>query len=427
MDRLKAFFTRLQQHGIFIDDKRMMASFKFAGNISAGGFAKGDPEEFEEDDDYFYATFRALSMASFPWQGLMLDFSKSGVLKKATKLLQGQTVFTNHDTRVENWLGLVVQSRWDDSTDIPPGINGRTRLNKKWNEKVIDGVREGVINSVSVQVMWDFVKSHPDLPDFYYMQGEEVNGSIVRMIATKIISLDELSLVWQGADPYAKRIAAAKTSNSFSSDPSGEEGEEDPDKDSGSAGEKGSNATNKTNGGNDFMKLSRSMALFFGLILSKFGFGAGIQEVELDAGMQGELLTDLEKAMKTERAANEKKQEVIDGIFGKDFNGDFTEATKKLKLQVAAGEAHLKDVRDEAMKFAKIVEGDALNSALAKSIENASIEDAKAFLEDYKKKAEAKFPVKCGKCGAILTRASAKKDGQETEPEEAVNEEAYKY
>lgn len=180
------------------------------------------------------------------------------------------------------------------------------------------------------------------------------------------------------------------------------------------------------------MKLKRSAALAFGLSLSEYGFGASAQEVELDEGMHARLLNDLGKSIETLNRAVEEKQEILDTIFGKDAEGDQKDLANKIKLQAEAGEAHLKGIRDDAKKFAKLAGGkdekDELNPAIAKAIDNATLEDAQGFLEEYRTEAEKKFPAKCPKCGTVLTRGSAVK-GEEPEADdgEEVNKENYEY
>ena len=55
------------------------------------------------ESDYIYPVFRALSASVIP--GYWLDYSRPGVLEESASMLQGQTVYKNHDFMdVEQWV-----------------------------------------------------------------------------------------------------------------------------------------------------------------------------------------------------------------------------------------------------------------------------------------------------------------------------------
>lgn len=175
-----------------------------------------------QDSDFIYALFRALSAATIP--GYWVDFSKPGVLEKATPLFQGQTIYKNHGESVglwgsrqfdvEKYLGSVSQAVWDakgDKVGGVPGVNVEMKIDAFANPRIARGLlmKPPAIHSCSETVMFDFDYSHPELVEqdrFWRMLGEEVDGAIVRFIVTEIVSLHELSLVFQGADQIAKQI-----------------------------------------------------------------------------------------------------------------------------------------------------------------------------------------------------------------------------
>jgi hypothetical protein len=175
-----------------------------------------------KDSDYIYPLFRALSKAIIP--GYWVDFSRDGVLEKAVPLFLGQTVYKNHGESVgiwgsrqfdvEKWLGSVSQAVWDPKGDKVGGVSGvnvEMKIDALMNPRIARGLlmKPPAIHSCSETVLFDYDYSHPELVEqerFWRMLGEEVEGEIVRFIVTEIVSLHELSLVFQGADQIAKQI-----------------------------------------------------------------------------------------------------------------------------------------------------------------------------------------------------------------------------
>jgi hypothetical protein len=164
--------------------------------------------------DFIHPLFRALSATLI--EGYWLDYSKPGVLPAAVPLLQGQTVYEDHRYwRVRDWVGVVSKSQWDEKgaeSDGVPGINTELKIDWKKNPWIARGLMmtPPAIHSVSVTVLFEFDFSHPDLVEqgrFWDLLGEEVEGSIVRLVVTKILGFWELSLVFQGADTLAKQLA----------------------------------------------------------------------------------------------------------------------------------------------------------------------------------------------------------------------------
>ncbi len=161
-------------------------------------------------NDYLYARYRALSKALIPYR--FIDFSKGNVLKRSTKMLRGRTIYPNHLHQVEAWLGTVINTEFDESTE-PAGIDAEVKIYAYKNLDITQGllVDPPAINSVSVNVQFQWEKSH-DLDDyeFFSLLGTEVEGEVVRAIVTLIEDYGEISLVWAGADPTAKRKSKIK-------------------------------------------------------------------------------------------------------------------------------------------------------------------------------------------------------------------------
>lgn len=157
-------------------------------------------------DEFLHARFRALSKIYI--EDYYIDFSKDDVLEKSTPLLKDQTVYTDHKVSVHNWAGVVENSLWDKESD-PPGIDADIKIDIATNPKIARGlsIQPPAIHSASVTAFFLWSKSHPDMDDneFFYNLGKEKKGEIVRVIVDEITQYGEFSLVWQGADPNAKR------------------------------------------------------------------------------------------------------------------------------------------------------------------------------------------------------------------------------
>lgn len=166
------------------------------------------------DGDYISVNFRALSKTVVP--GHWLDWTKDDVLEQSVELLRGATVYPNHDfTDVNNWLGSVANVAWDaegKASDGVPGINAQYKIDALMNARIARGLlmKPPAIHSTSMTVLFEFEYSHPDIAleskwKFFDLLGEEVEGSIVRLIVSRIVEYWEASLVFQGADRLAKQ------------------------------------------------------------------------------------------------------------------------------------------------------------------------------------------------------------------------------
>ena len=277
------------------------------------------------------------------------------------------------------------KSWWDDSVNIPPGINVTLGINKKWNEKIIDGIKEGAVHSTSVDVFFDFTKSHPNLDGFWFHLGENIDGSIVRLIVTRIFSYGEISLVWQGADIYAKRIDMQAS--------------------------KEPGLGRKINTGEEGMKLSRKQIEALGLVPSDFGFKDGDDARDLDNSAVESLMREVSVKLSSALAAKNGMSAALKLAGLNPESAELAKDAEELAKRAETGDAYLSDLRADAVKLAKLSEGIAddgkLNEALEKAINNASAEDAKKFREDFQKRADEKFPVTCEKCGGKLSRRSS--------------------
>lgn len=185
--------------------------------VGAMEFAKKSGIVHQEDGQHIYRTYRALSEVYI--ESHRVSFTKPGVLKgalgKFTTLGNSSIpVFKDHQRTVDAWIGKVTDAYYDNAGE-PKGVNQIIAYDKPaCGDVICRGVLSGALSSVSVTVDFEWEKSHPDMKDDdFFMKvwfGEvDKDGKPYHIVATKIHSCMETSLVWAGADPNAKQIAAS--------------------------------------------------------------------------------------------------------------------------------------------------------------------------------------------------------------------------
>lgn len=308
-----------------------------------------------EDEGYIYPQFRALSKIVIP--GYFLNFGLGDVLKKATKLLLHQTVYPNHDRDVNQWLGVVSETMWSD-TEEPNGIDIVLKIDKNESPRIAAGLkmRPPAIHSGSVGVRFKWQKSHPDLENFWYKLGAEVDGKLVTIDVTEVTSFDEFSLVYQGGDPNAKQKLARHWF---------QPGEESPANLNASQIEK-PHAQEEKN-----VKLKKKLCEAVGLKTETLFAKTGGDDVELSQESFDALMIDIG------RVHEAQKQEI---------------ATLKPKAEL--GEKFEKAQRDEAEKFYRLCNPEDADEEVIKTLQTAPMATVAALAKDYKARAEKLHPGK---------------------------------
>jgi hypothetical protein len=311
---------------------------KFAPVENNGGL---NPEE------YYVTNCRLLSLAVTPYR--KFDFTKEGVLKKAVPLFDGLTLYANHDADVNDWKGLIQEPVWD-GTNTPNGINAKVVLDKTVDPKLARGVETKALRSFSVTIWFTYEKSHPDLSGFYDRLGEIVDGEMVRFIVTDITNAGEVSVVWEGEDPYAKSFSAG--------------GEPPAD-------------GNLNHEGGEEMKLTA-------VLLATLGIAAG----------------------------TEVTAEMLEGKINEKITGLQTQIDS-LKSDATVGAQVLKETRERAATLYKSLKGDkAVDTFITGVIEKADLATARALVTDYEADVDKTVPLKCPKCGEALGRRSSLEGSQ---------------
>lgn len=174
-----------------------------------------------KEEDFLPFWFRHISatiVGGHTWKAT--EFPQK-VLKKSTPLLKLKPVFVNHDLQVSNIVAGIGETKWtsgfksSDGIMVPPGIDAPIWVDGRLHPDIcrkLAAFPVPHIQSVSVTVTYEWEPSHvfedregnEDVWLFENRIGQMVDNEMVRRVATEIIEYYETSLVWSGADPFAK-------------------------------------------------------------------------------------------------------------------------------------------------------------------------------------------------------------------------------
>ena len=175
-----------------------------------------------KEEDFLPFPFRHISatiVGAGSWKAT--DFSKPGVLKKAVPMVANKPVYVNHEWETGNVVGVNGQGKWQaefkasDGQIIPAGIDAAIFIDAKLHTDIcrkLQAYPVPHIQSVSISVLFEWEPSHvfenssgqEDEWMFENRIGTSVDGEMVTRVVTKILDVYETSLVWLGADPFAK-------------------------------------------------------------------------------------------------------------------------------------------------------------------------------------------------------------------------------
>lgn len=155
-----------------------------------------------EDSESIMVPFRMLTASLI--EGHWLDFTEKGLLESAVEKFQNVTIYTDHYTSITNWVGVAINAKFEKD-----GINADFKIDTLKAPMIARGltISPPAIHSCSVGIQFEAEMSHPEFKsyEFFNRLGEEINGEIVRFIVKEIVEVPEVSLVYAGADPRAKR------------------------------------------------------------------------------------------------------------------------------------------------------------------------------------------------------------------------------
>lgn len=347
-----------------------------------------------KDGDFVDVTYRALSAAMLGDRPI--DFSDARMLKQATQKLVGHTVYKDHDTRVDNWVGRVASTSWDEETKgLPPGINAVLRLDSVKDPMIVRGVMQGALHSASVTVSFEWRPSHEDLMEnglFFQKLGEEVDGEIVRLVVVKIEKFWEISLVWQGADTYAKQI--------------GEDG-----KPVQQAHSLSSNFKNNTEG-SEMDKLKEILEAYFKQEVTD----ENVEQLlgKLNASYHEKGIEEATQKLSAEIADLKAKLESSEIKAT-----ELAQVVKDTKADADIGRQYLQDVRDETIKlYQQTRTKEECSEVIVKTLEVATLEVLKAWRQEFQLAVEEKFAMQCQSCGSSKVSRQSSKNPKNSEGDE---------
>lgn len=207
MDSAIDIFKDRGQFGMF-GGANNMNTFYPGINVPADIIPK--PEDFV---DVPFRLITATTVGAGSWKAT--DFSNTGILKASKGKLLEKPIYYDHDTELPNWVGIVKSVKWTeeftnaDGIRVPAGIDAVLAIDAKTNPKIARGVLIGSIFSNSVTVVFDWMPSHTfeNMREFDDKIGDmHSDGTMIRRVVTEIHDYYETSLVWLGADPFAKLI-----------------------------------------------------------------------------------------------------------------------------------------------------------------------------------------------------------------------------
>lgn len=324
-----------------------------------------------DQGDYIFPVFRSLSKTII--EGHWIDLTRGNVLKDSMPLMNGITVYPDHDWRVAGWLGSVVGVEWEDEADgIPAGINSTWKIDWKANTKIARGLvmQPPALHDSSVTFLFTMEKSHPDMDrwDFWMNLGREVDGQLVRMIVTEITDYWEDSLVFQGADVFA----VSRGMRFF---------------------QKQMEELSRSE------TLSLSMPTAGAVVISPQPDPPALQLLENENQKDGESDMLKKEVLESLGIVEESpKPETIEEAITKLL----TEKAdlEKLKESSDIGKKYLNALRKRAINKISLVEGKAVNAAMLSTIQTAPLDFVISMLELYEPKAAQKLPIKCQSCGS---------------------------
>ncbi len=345
-------------------------------------------------EDYLKLKFRALSAAYLGEFGYYLDFSRPGVLQASIPLMlpkdKGGSRRTmlkfhrNHSEEIEARIGFVTGAEWGDATGDQnyPGINIDVLLDWKLapNEARQLMSDPPLIDSVSVAVIFEFERSHPDLPSwtFFDMLGREVDGEIVRIIVSKILDYRHVGLVTEGADEEADIIE--RMNQNFINSQNLHQNNPPPGSSSGQAG--------KQHNGGDSMKLilnAEHCATLRELL--------GLDEDELtEQGLAG----------------------AVEGLVAS--NRELREAKRAAAEREKQFDAFLKSRREALQATIAKLEPESKLIGMVEKFGLAEIDELDA---EYRERLEKAFPLRCADCGS---RSVERRSSVEKQPNPAGHE-----
>lgn len=406
--------------------------------VTAPNFNNYYPDVSAEDlnpdldkESFIYPVYRALSEVTVHKQYNPIDFAQNGVLKQAMSMLQGQTVYANHEMVVGNELGVIQEVYWQEAyttnsgVKVPAGANVKLKIDGKSNPKIARGMMmtPPSIHSVSVTVSFEWEPSHEfeDPNTFWRRLGEtHEDGTQIRRIVTGIKNFHEISTVHHGADPFAQRIGedgnialpeyAERVSNStventgrapwFSYDYTTDVVR------NAQLDETTLKKSNNKNTQKDERQMNKHLLSLCALF--------SIATDELSEEQMGEKLTAKIKDLQTQELWDEEKANGMVENAVKPLKEKITELEGQVETFKNAEEQSVEKLKGEVVTVLNKLHNNKPAEALVTSLDNQNKEGLTALLQSYTEQLEEKYPLHCESCGSdSVARRSSASNGEE--------------
>ena len=396
--------------------------------LEPGGEPTGNEKYSPKAEDLIRIPFRLLTSTIIAGNSWRATFFPENVLKKSMSKLIGKPAYTDHMQYCDNFIGSIEGVSWAKaSTDIPAGIDGVYLIDAAMNEKLARGLLmvPPAIHSSSVTVEFKWEPSHDfeSEDDFYNNIGKMgPDKKMITRVATEIVDYHESSILWMGADPFAKMLdaegkpmfvdsgsdfndltPAAKeiytkekkyfATYVFSKDKvyltpnSDEQNSENP------MNEQLLKLIREALGLTDDAELNAEQLAKVKIISAdKFTEFSGLKTKVEELG-KPEGNPALKEALGKVTTLTAER----DGL--KTDKDALTAEVAKLKPLAKDAEAILSWRRKEAVRLYKIASGDKAQDALIKTMEEGALEVVDGFIKQYSKEATEKYTAVCNTCG----------------------------
>ncbi|WP_061218272.1 hypothetical protein [Leptospira weilii] len=358
----------------------------------------GDTTTLVENEEYAEFNFRMLSAVLI--EGWWCDFRNATILEVAVEQFVTK-IYTDHQRSVRNAIGITRNPVFTKRNNIP-GIDAVFRIYKEFASDVIARLKTkpALIDANSVGISFTYEKSHPQIDSFYGRLGEVIDGEYVRLIPIKILSIPETSLVAVPADSTARKFTGWNFPQS--------------------------NLTNLNNQ-EDKMKIKRTILSLLGVDSQKLGlsFGEG-ESLELPSEKMESVLEEAGKTISKlqeqarQSALLQNNLNQFAKLFGSEIfpeGIDFASKVTELQALLEEPKKLLTTERERAITAYRVFSKNKPDPVIENLIQGASLEQAKAFLNQYGASLENSHPLKCEDCGSKkVSRAS----GSLSEPQGGV-------
>lgn len=433
-------------------------------------------------EDFLAFNFRHISATIVgAWSWKATEFNEK-VLKEAKSLLEYKPALVNHNAETGNIIGVngkvVYENAYkaNDGTIIPAGLNAPIWIDGKLHTDIcrkLSAFPVPHIQSVSVSLLFEWEPSHTFTDQsgneddwmFEMRIGTLVDGTMVRRVVTKIVDFYETSLVFLGADPFAKIVdtegklvnvekSAIVGRQMFSDDKIGSDyykrsnGHYYLMDDVTFANEKSINLRERINvdfskNGNSFknnemkvLKLSGKKEDYAQEVLTTLEESFKVEFVELKD--ETETITNLTKEVEEFKSAKTTAEESLAKVQSEltEAKNAFAEYEKIVPVAELSEFAKVIDLaqvkplaefgrkvelskREECIRLYKVSVKDKTNDAVIKTINEASFDALEGLMQQYGGTCMEQFGGKCDECNStkVSFRSSVNEGEQKEETE----------